>query len=329
MALSQEIKRNGTFALVVFAILFFVSDLLYKTIYSISYLNREKCILYQTLPKFWFLFFEYFFELFFIVVVGVFIAVLLEFWFSRYNRFYPKNSVTAFLYASLLPVCACSTIPMIGSMRGKLPFRAIITFVVAAPLLSPYIIVLSFSVLGTKYALMRICGSFILAVSAGFVVNHFSKGDHRANPEAFIVDPTHVVGDRQGDIYLKTHAILRGLLPYFLVAAVMGLAIEWAAPANFLTKLEFSNNISGIIISILIGIPIYLCHGAEILLLRPLIHQSGLSGGATIAFSLASTSICMTSLALIIRFIGKKLATILVGNLVVIIFLIGLLIDFF
>lgn len=314
-------------ALIYLSLLFFVVDLAYKTINNISYLNRQNCILYKVLPKFWFLFFEYFIELFFIIMAGIFAAVLLGAWFSKYSRFYPKNSVTAFLYASLLPVCACSTIPMIGSMRGRLPFRAIITFVVAAPLLSPYIVVLSFSVLGMKYALLRISAAFMLAVLTGWALERFCAQEDR-----HVLTTLHTSAGQGGaqhgtDVYTKTYEILKGLLPYFFIAATVGMAIEYAAPVNFLTKLEISNNIGTIIISILLGIPIYLCHGAEILLLRPLIHQGGFSDGAAIAFSLASTSICVTSLVMLFRFLGKRATVILLLLLICIIFFQGLIIN--
>lgn len=322
----REIERQGTKILVYLAMAFFMADLIYKTVNDISYVNRENCILYKTLPTVWFLFFEYFVELFFIVVAGVFAAVLLESGFARFKRFYPQNSITAFLYGSLLPVCACSTIPLIGSMRGKLPLGAIITFVVAAPLLSPYIIVLSMSVLGLKYTLLRIAAAFILAAGTGLIVDRIFRGDRQPGMPALSLDPL-ARGRAAEDSYLKTYSILKGLFPYFIVAGVMGMALEWAAPSNFLTKLQISNNIYAIIISILIGIPLYFCHGAEILLLRPLIHQSGFTDGAAIAFSLASTSICMTSLAMTVKFLGKKLTLILVGTLAILIFMLGLSID--
>jgi len=327
MQISQDTGHKAVKYLVYLAVMFFVADLIYKTINDISYVNRENCILYRTLPTFWFLIFEYFIELFFIIVVGIFAAVLLESGFTRFKRFYPKNSFTAFIYASLLPVCACSTIPMIGSMSGKLPFRAIITFVVTAPLLSPYIIFLSLSVLGAKYTLLRIITALILAMSTGLIVSLFQDRVDKGGRPGFSMDPISTPGIQGGDHYLKTYLILKGLFPYFLIAGTMGIAIEWAAPADLLTKLEISNNIKGIIISILIGIPIYICHGAEILILRPLIHQSGFSDGTAIAFSLASTSICMTSLAMMVKFIGKRLALVLVGSLMALILFLGMLVD--
>ena len=104
------------------------------------------------------------------VIVGVFLATLLEKYFQRYESMYPKNPITAFIYASIIPVCACTVIPMMGTMQGKINLRTIITFIVVAPLLSPYIIMLSFSVLGFEYGILKIICSLILAVITSIVM---------------------------------------------------------------------------------------------------------------------------------------------------------------
>ncbi len=279
------------------------------------------------LPKFWFLVFEYFVELFLIVVVGIFLAVLLESYFSRYKRFYPKNTITAFLYASMLPVCACTTIPLISSMRGKLRFRTIITFVVAAPLLSPYIIMLSFSVLGVRYGILRIVSAFILALVSGFVVEFFYT---REETQGLIILNTcnkELCESQKSDIYQQAFDIIIKILPFLIVAGIAGIAIELIAPTNFLAGYDIPNNLVGIMLVILAGIPVYFCNGAEVLFLRPLIHQSGLSLGTAIAFSLASTSVCITSFVMLIKFMGKKLTIILVANLTIITIILALLIN--
>ena len=55
-----------------------------------------------------------------------------------------------------------------------------ITFIISAPLLNPYIILLSFSVLGAKYAILRIASSFILAICTGLIVHFIVKNDNSA-----------------------------------------------------------------------------------------------------------------------------------------------------
>jgi uncharacterized membrane protein YraQ (UPF0718 family) len=321
------INRNAIKCFVIFSIFFFAADLTYKTVNNISYLNRENCILYRMLPKVGFLFFEYFIELFLIVVVGIFLAVLLEAYFVKYRRFYPTNTITAFFYASLLPVCACTTIPLISSMREKLTFRTIITFVVAAPLLSPYIIVLSFSVLGTTYGILRIVSSFLLAIVSGFVLEFFYSKEDLGEWIVFSTYNPHEGHPEKPDVYLKTYEVFKKILPYLIVAGVAGILIELAAPANFLKNHTISNNIIGVMLVVLAGIPVYLCHGAEVLFLRPLIHQGGLLLGTAMAFSLASTSICITSFVMLIKFMGRKLTIILLTNLIIVTLILGVLLN--
>jgi uncharacterized membrane protein YraQ (UPF0718 family) len=320
-------KRTLIKGFIIFALLFFAVDLAYKMVNNISYLTRQKCILYKILPKFGFLLFEYFVELFLIVLVGIFLAVLLETWFSKYKRFYPKNMITAFLYASLLPVCACTIIPLISAMRNKLSFRAIITFVVAAPLLSPYIVLLSFSVLGIKYGVLRIISAFVLAVLSGYIVEFFYTGKEKDGFLMFSTVSDRACGFQKPDIYLKTYDILKKVLPYLIIAGIIGILIEYAAPADLLSKHQIANNFFDVLVVIFVGIPVYFCNGAEVLLLRPLIHQSGLYLGSAMAFSLASTSICTTSFVMLMKFLGKRLTLILTVTLIIITFLIGILIN--
>lgn len=321
------INRTAKKWFVIFSILFFSADIVYKTVNNITYLNRENCILYRMLPKIEFLFFEYFVELFLIVVVGIFFAVLLETMFVKYKRFYPSSTITAFFYASLLPVCACSTIPLISSMKGKLPFRTIITFVVAAPLLSPYIIMLSFSVLGMTYGILRIVSAFLLATISGVVLEFFyTKEDLGGWIALGTGNPSEAYHEKL-DVYHKTFEVFKKLLVYLIVAGMLGVMIELTAPANFLKDYPVSNNLFGVMVVILAGIPIYLCHGAEVLFLRPLIHQGGLSLGTAMAFSLASTSVCITSFVMLIKFMGKRLSIILLANLIIITLLLGILIN--
>jgi uncharacterized membrane protein YraQ (UPF0718 family) len=320
-------NRRSIKGLIIFSLFFCAVDFVYRTVNDISYLTRENCVLYRMLPKFWFIVFEYFVELLLVVVVGVFLAALLESYFARYGRFYPKNTHTAFLYASVLPFCACTTIPIVGSMRDKLGFRTVITFVVAAPLLSPYIVLLSLGVLGTQYAILRIVSAFVLAQSSGLVLEFFSSKDKIEGLMAFDQCNPDKCHAQERDIYLRTYDIFVKLLPFLVLAGLAGVLIEIAAPVNFLANHQISNNFAGTLLVTLAGLPVYFCNGAEILFLRPLIHQGGLALGTSIAFSLASTSVCVTSFAMLTKFIGKKLTAILLANIIIVTVVLGLLIN--
>jgi uncharacterized membrane protein YraQ (UPF0718 family) len=312
----------------VYACLFMLGiDLVYKSIWGITYQNRQDCILYTSLPRWGFLIYEHFVELAAIVMVGIFIAALLERHINRYGRFVPRSAVTAFVYASVVPVCSCSTIPLIKALGNRIPFRAIIAFVVGAPLLNPYIIVLSISILGPGYAVLRIICSFVLAVGTGYAVERFHKGPVSADrdfPGACRI--AGGCGARRKDVFDATLAVFRSILPFLLIAGTLGLFAELYFSGHWLDHFDLSDNLMGTIAVILCGVPVYFCNGADVLFLQPLIQHSNLPLGAAMAFSLTSTSVCMSSLVLLLKFLGRRLTWILLSCVVVTTFLLSLLI---
>lgn len=317
--------------LVISAFIILSADFIYKTVKDITSATKEKCVLYLSLPKSGFLFYEYFLELFFVVLVGVFIAVILESWFSRFKKFYPKNPYAAFLYGSILPVCSCTAIPIVKSMEGKISIRTLISFIISAPLLNPYIIVLSFSVLGFKYGVLRIVCSFLLAILTGYIVEFFYDKDKKKLvlseiPTSHNKTNCPIV---KTDKFLQTFNLMKSIFPYLIIAGVLGIVAELYVPVDYLQKMNFSNNFLDLAIVILIGIPMYYCNGADVILLKPLITHSGLSLGTAMAFSLTSTAVCVTSIVMLIKFLNKKLTMVLIGSTIILTFIMGYLINTF
>jgi len=356
--ISIHAKKSFVKYFAFFSILFLAVDFTYSQINNISYANREECILNKLLPKPAFLFMEYFVELTMLVFIGIFIATLLEKFFTKYKKLYPSNLLTAFAYASILPVCACSVIPLIHSLKGKLPFRNIIAFVVSAPLLSPYIIMLSLSVISVEYTILRIISAFILAASAGLLLDFCHR---RLNIETNMASgpvllpivgcespggfvdimsgPSNCSGcgssqqtacaAEGGDVFLKTYIIFMDVLPYIIFAGIAGILLEYVPLNRLLLDYDIDNKLISIVLVVLIGVPIYFCSGAEVLFLRPLMHTADFSMGTAIAFSLSSTAICITSAIMLIKFLGKRLTAILIIHIFITTIIIGWLINTF
>lgn len=287
------------------------SDIVYKIVNDISYVNRQRCVLYKALPRIGFVVFEYFFETLVIVFVGVFIAVLLGRWFLRLQRFFPSNPITAFLYASVLPVCSCAVIPLLTSMKGRTRFTTTMSFVLAAPLLSPYVLVLSFSVLGFTYGMLRIACSFVIVMATVGILGLIQKND--SNPGISMAGPACADTCRgvERDVYLETFAIFKGMLPLILLGAALGVGLELLGPRSYMLNSLTGKGALGVLVWIMIGVPLYFCNGAEVLFLRPLVSH-GFPLGTAIGFSLTSTAVCTTSIAMLIKTIGARLSAVLV-----------------
>lgn len=312
--------------IVFFALGITIVDSIYMSVYGIHQLNRELCVVYSSLPRWLFLCYEYFFEFATIVLLGVFAGVLIEQYFRKIKRFFPKNQLLAFAYAAVLPVCSCGVIPIVETMKARVKLRVIITFVIAAPLLNPYIIFLSFSVLGIKYGILRIVSSFILAIGVGILTELMVR-----NSDASTLKKLEVCAENcsiyRNDPFVKTVQITKKLLPYIFIGGLLSMSLEYLQPKAFLQTLSFSGEWISMAIMTLIGIPLYVCNGSDVLLLKPLLNYTDLTLGAAMIFSLTSSAVCISSIAMLFKFMGKKLSIILVANVAILSLILGFLIN--
>ena len=195
--------------------------------------------------------------------------------------------------------------------------RILVTFLLAAPLLNPYIILLSFTVIDIKYGILRIVASFILAVSAGYVLE-FSHKHNTIEMQNPITCNDQTCIQTENDVYLKTFFLFKSIIPYIIIGGLIAIGLDFfSSKATFPTIILKDNPFFGNMIAVLVGIPFYFCNGTDVLLLKSL-FCSGLLHGTGIAFSLTSTAICITSILMLIKFLGKWLTFLLIGHIIAI-----------
>lgn len=203
----------------------------------------------------------------------------------------------------------------------------ILTFVFTAPLLNPYIIALSFGVLGLKYTLLRIAASFLLASSAGLFVERFlahnklSAAEYKYCTEKFSCTLTGF------DIYESTFRVIKKIFPYILLSGFAAIVYEYFINRQLISTFNFGNGIAGLIIAVAAGVPIYLCNGADVLFLKPLVAVSHLPLGTAVAFSLTSTAVCISSIVMLSGFLGKRTTTAAVIFIIALTLVIGSVIN--
>ena len=308
----QTAKDQRNARIFIFSVLILVvAHTLYMNMMGFTSLSHDACVVYKTVPRWFFQFYESFLELFVVVILGILAGVLMEKYFFKIKRFYPKNQILAFVYGSILPICSCGVVPLVESMQRKTSLKVIITFIVATPLLNPYIISVSFAVLGFKYGMLRIVFAFFTAIITGYVVEYAAKilklegvGDYKA-----CVSDCDPVLDR--DPFVKTMKMTRKILPYILLAGTLSFLFALINPKQYLETLNFSAEPWATILLTLIGIPLYVCNGTDVLFLKPLMQYTDLSMGAAIAFSLSSSAVCISSIVMLAKYLGGKLTTVL------------------
>jgi uncharacterized membrane protein YraQ (UPF0718 family) len=305
------------------SILVMVADTVYMNINGIFDGDHRRCIVFNAMPQWAFYLLENVVELLIVVIIGVMIGVVAEQYFRKIKRFYPKNQLLAFLYASILPVCSCGVVPLIDSMKRRTSLRVIVTFVCAAPLLDPYVIFLSYTVLGMKYVLLRIVSSFLLAYTAGWCVQLGARwmGITDWQNNGVCGRQCDFVVER--DPFVKTLKITKRLLPYIAIGGLLSFVFAMLDTKELLHDINLNREPYSAMVMTAFGIPIYMCHGADVLFLKPFLQYTDLSLGSAMAFSLSSSALCVSSIVMLAKYLGKRIAMLLTASIAVLIVLLS------
>jgi uncharacterized membrane protein YraQ (UPF0718 family) len=306
--------------------LFALSDFAYKTIRNITPADREQCIVYKMMRGPAFILFENLVELPGIIFLSIFSGLIIQRLFYRPRFLVLGGPLRTFLTASLLPICSCSSVSLVSGMAKVFDVKNAVIFFIAAPLLNPFIILMSANILGLNYCLLRITGAFVLSLSAGYLI-------HFINPKRKSFDQNGLRCTKRGacvseksNMYIKGLRIFKGLIPFFLFGAVLSTTFTLLVGSPLEVMKGILRSVYGRIGIILLGIPLYICGGADILLLKPLIH-GGLPLGTALSFSLTAASVCIPSLLMLSRLLGKRTLLILTVYLTVFSFAYGELLN--
>jgi len=324
----NEREQRNSKIIVISVFLIVILHTIYMNIMGFNSLSHDACLVYKSVPRWFFYLYENILELFIVVIIGLFAGVLTEKYFLKIKRFYPKNQILAFLYGSILPICSCGVIPLIDSMKRKTSLKVIITFIIATPLLNPYIIFVSYAVLGLKFTILRIVFSFFAAMITGqilqFAANKF-KLSITGDFAACVTDCDPVLAK---DPFVKTIRMTKKILPYILFAGLLSFAFALVNPKQYIETLNLTAEPWATILMTLVGIPIYVCNGTDVLFLKPLLEYTDLSMGAAIAFSLSSSALCISSIVMLAKFLGTKLTTIIVVTIFLLMILFSSIINY-
>jgi len=228
----------------------------------------------------------------------------------RWERIPVHGIARTFAVAAALPLCACGAVPLAKAMmdRGGRSVLDGLVLLSAAPLLSPVVIVLAITVLGWSYLALRIAAGFVMAVLVAFAVRPFLDPLEQvgAGPGAACgpsrLSPTGTAGD--GSALIAGWNLLVSLVPYVLYGVVLGSLVATLLPADVVRSALSAGPLSTAAV-VVAGFPVNMCAGEEILLTAPLI-PAGLTMGHAIAFALAGSGICLSSLPLLAAVLGRR-----------------------
>ena len=218
-----------------------------------------------------------------------------------------RGYLTAAGLGAVTPFCSCSTIPMlVGLLKARAGFGPTMTFLFTSPLLNPIVIALFIPVLGLKATAVYAALALVVSVIAGVFLQRFGFDRYlirdmletetstcntacSADTEQNNCGRTASAAEasRWVRAWQDTKPLFLSMLPYMLIAMVVGALVHGFVPADFFAEVANADNPVAIPTAALIGIPLYMRVTALIPLVGPFVAK-GVSMGAIIALVIGS-----------------------------------------
>lgn len=247
-----------------------------------------------------------------VLFIGISALVELTFMYVSQDKFQKWMSdkgvwgnIMGVLFGAVTPFCACSTVPLtVGFLQAGVPFGAVMSFLISSPLMDPLIFMLLGAFLGWKAALGFLLLTSAFAVVFGALLDKLGWADQVKN--------VRVRGDGQGECqqvpagfksrlktaFLKAWDDFRGVFVYMVIGVGIGAAIYGYMPADLLARVAGRDNPFGVLVTAVIGMPLYIRVESAIPIGLALLNK-GASIGAVIAFIISGAGIAIPELTML------------------------------
>lgn len=205
------------------------------------------------------------------VILGTILSALLQRFVSydKVSRWLPKNTFLRRGILSLLgvfvPVCECGNVPLArGLILKGFTVPEAVTFLLAAPILSPLTIITTYQAFGWENGILigRIIGGFLIANIIGW---YFST---QTNPHSLLTEKFEAAcshshnEDRKPCVFKTFIEETNAIMPTVVLGSFIAGSIHALIPQSLLTSLA-SNPITAILVMVLMAFIIAICSNVD------------------------------------------------------------------
>ena len=273
------------------------------------------------------------------LLLGFLFAGILHVFFpvEKINRILGKKNTKSVINASLigvpLPLCSCGVIPTgISFYKHGASSGPTVSFLISTPQTGLDSILVTYSLIGLPFAVLRVIIAFITGIFGGVLTNIFvsekkedtknstNNFNNNSNPKKFKRPLTELFKYAFVDFI---EDIAKWLLIGLLIAAVITVLI----PDDFFTG-YIRNDFVGMLIILIASVPLYVCATGSVPIAAVLMLK-GLSPGAALVFLMAGPATNAATITVIGNVLGKKTLFYYLFSIITGALLFGLLINNF
>lgn len=273
-------------------------------------------ILRREIIYIWYYFMVQLRQIFLYWVLGMVIGSIISVFFKDKIHNLMRNmksdgsSIIGIIAASILgvasPLCMYGTIPIAASFsRGGIRDEWLASFMMSSILLNPQLIIYS-AALGVKVLVVRIVTCFLCGIVAGLVIRFFFKKKNFFRFESFDEPKNRDTDPNIFKRLLKNlYRNLRATGLYFLIGILLSAIFQRYVPAEAVTFMFGGNEAWGVLMASTVGVPLYVCGGGTIPILKTWL-ANGMSLGSAAAFMITGPATKITNLGALKVVLGIK-----------------------
>ncbi|WP_396654462.1 permease [Microbacterium sp.] len=258
------------------------------------------------------------------VILGVVLSIVVQVWLpsDAVQRWLPRNPWARRGVLSLLgmfiPVCECGNVPFARGlmMRGLAPAEAM-TFLIAAPIVNPIVILTTHAAFGWDGGILvaRLLGGFVIANLIGWIFS-LRRDQQALLTERFVDTCEHVAhepGSPARRSLVQFLIELRAVMPALVIGSALAGAVQVLVPRDVLLAIG-SNPVLSIIAMVALAMTVAICSNVDAFF--ALSFASTFSSGAIIAFLIVGPLVDVKMLALLRTTFTARVLAAVVGVVV-------------
>lgn len=250
-------------------------------------------------------FFDLFIKIAPYLIISIFIhVVLMRTVHERRIRLNTRSNVLSIAAAAVLgmisPLPTYAAVPIgISFIPLGIPVSALMTFIIASPLINPGVFFLTLTQLGAEIAIARLIAAFVISICGGVIAGAVFKSikepvqndDSKREKRSFF------------DEFKRTSLFLSK--PFF-VALLLSAIVKAMVSPQFVNEILGQHIRQSLLVAIALGVPFYSCGGAAIPFIEVL-SDLGMNKGAVLAFFIAGPATKLETLYIFKSLLGIKI----------------------
>ena len=243
------------------------------------------------------------------------------------------NIISALL-GTVTPFCSCSSIPLfIGFTSAGLPLGVTFSFLISSPMVDLGSLLLLMSIFGAKVAIVYVVVGLVIAIAGGTLIEKLRMEPYveefiRSAGGVDIESPTLTKRERIQFAKEQVVSTFKKVFPYILIGVGIGAVIHNWIPESWIEAVLGGNNLFGVILAALVGVPMYADIFGTIPVAEALLYK-GAQLGTILSFMMAVTTLSLPSMIMLRKAVRPKLLALFIGICTIGIIIVGYLFNVF